>query len=308
MRTITRLEELSSETQPIVFTAGAFDGVHRGHQTVIQHAREIAGAIGGRVWALTFEPHPLRVLRPEKAPALITSTPHRLQLLRAQQLDGVAMLPFTPAFAAQEPEAFVEYVSAAVPALRAFVVGANWTFGNAARGNVALLTKLGGQLHFDVHAIRRVSWDGAPISSTRIRQAITEGRLDDVEAMLGRPFSIYGTVVHGTKVGRQLGFPTANVDPHCEVRPPPGIYACYTRIDGREYPSVAFLTAHPDPRKGPPDVVEVHVLDMSLDLYDQDVDVRFVQKLRDEAQFSEINELKAQIARDVAAARELIST
>lgn len=305
MRTITRLEDLGDETKPIVFAAGAFDGVHRGHQTVLRRALELAASLGGQAWALTFDPHPLKVLRPEKAPALLTSTPHRLQLLRAQRVDGVALLPFTAQFAAQEPEAFMEHMRATVPSLRAFVVGSNWTFGRAARGNVALLTQLGARLGFDVHAMQGVNWDGAPISSTRIRQAISAGQLEASEAMLGRPFSIYGTVVHGTKLGRQLGYPTANVDPHNEVRPPPGIYACRTRVEDREYPSAAFLTARPDPRKGPPDVVEVYLLDAALDLYDQDIDVSFIRKLRDEWKFDGLDALKKQIALDIDAVRQL---
>lgn len=305
MRTITRLEELADEATPIVFTAGAFDGVHRGHQAVFQRARERAAEIGARVWVLTFEPHPLKVLRPDRAPALLTSTPHRLQLLRGEKVEGVAMLPFTAAFAAQEPEEFIEYVSSTVPALRAFVVGSNWTFGRAARGDVHLLSELGKRLNFEVHTVPRVTWQGAPISSTRIRQAITEGRLDEAAEMLGRPFDIYGTVVHGAKIGRKLGFPTANVDPHNEVRPPPGIYAAVVRVDDVEYVAAAFLTAHPDLRKGPEDVIEVHLLDASLDLYDQDLNLRFVRKLRDEQKFESAEAAKAQIARDVAEVRAL---
>lgn len=307
MRTVTRLEELAGEPGPILFAAGAFDGVHLGHRAVIQRARELAGPAGGQVWVLTFDPHPLKLLRPDRAPALLTSTPHRLRLLRELDVAGVALLPFTHAFAAQEPEVFVEKLRATLPGLRAFVVGSNWTFGRAARGNVDLLAQFGARLGFDVHVMPGVEWGGAPISSTRIRQAVAAGRLEDAAAMLGRPFSIYGTVVHGTKLGRQLGYPTANVDPHNEVRPPPGIYACLTHVEGRAHPSAAFLTARPDPRKGPPDVVEVHLLDATLDLYDQDIDVQFVQKLRDEWTFDSLDALKAQIARDIEATRTALA-
>lgn len=303
MRTITRLEELAAVSRPIVFAAGAFDGVHRGHQSVLRQAQALAREAGGEAWVLTFDPHPLKLLRPDRAPALITSTPHRLQLLRGLGVDGVAMLPFTAAFAAQEPDAFIDHVRESVPALKAFVVGQNWTFGRQARGNTELLRELGRDRDFAVHVMEGLAWNGASISSTRIRNAIGTGALADAEAMLGRPFSIYGTVVHGTKVGRQLGYPTANVDPHNEVRPPAGIYACRTRVEDRSYPSAAFLTANPDPRKGPPDVVEVHLLDVTLDLYDQEIDVKFVMKLRDEWRFDSLDALKAQIALDVAAAR-----
>ena len=306
MRTLTRLEELAGETRPVVFAAGAFDGVHRGHQAVLARARELAIAVGGQAWVLTFDPHPLKVLRPDRAPALLTSTPHRLQLLRAQGVDGVALLPFSEEFSAQEPEAFIELVRTAVPSLNAFVVGANWTFGRRARGTVDLLRTLGAERRFRVEVMPGVEWGGRLVSSTRIRQAVAAGDLDSASAMLGRPFSIYGTVVHGTKLGRTLGYPTANVDPHNEVRPPPGIYACRTLVEDRAYASAAFLTAHPDPRKGPPDVVEVHLLDASLDLYDHDIDVQFVRKLRDEWTFDSLDALKAQIARDLEDTRRAL--
>ncbi len=307
MRTVTALEALNGATRPIVFAAGAFDGVHLGHQAVLAEARRRASALGGEAWALTFDPHPMKVLRPDRAPALITSTPHRLRLLAETGVDGVALLPFDAFFAEQEPEAFIARVCAAVPTLRAMVVGANWTFGRRARGNVDLLRALAAQHGFDVAAMAGLEWGGQPISSTRIRQAVASGDLAAARAMLGRPFSMYGTVVHGAKLGRVLGYPTANVDPHNEVRPPPGIYACWTRVEQRTYPSASFLTAHPDPRKGPPDVVEVHLLDATLDLYDHDIDVCFVSKLRDEERYDTLDALKAQIGRDLAAARAVLA-
>jgi riboflavin kinase/FMN adenylyltransferase len=186
------------------------------------------------------------------------------------------------------------------------VVGENWTFGRRARGNAALLRALAAQHGFDVAVMAGVEWGGLPISSTRIRQAVATGDLAAAQAMLGRPFSMYGTVVHGAKIGRALGYPTANVDPHNEVRPPPGIYACWTRVDQSTYPSAAFLAASPDPRKGPPDVVEVHLLDVTLDLYDRDIDVCFVKKLRDDVRYDSIDELKAQIARDIQETRAVL--
>lgn len=306
MRTLTRLEALSRHPRPIVFAAGAFDGVHLGHQAVLRRAREAADAVGGEAWVLTFDPHPLKVLRPDRAPALLTSTPHRLQLLRAHAVDGVVLLPFTTAFAEQDPRDFIAHVRATVPTLHAIVVGSNWTFGRGARGDVALLAELGAVLGFQAHVMEGVTYEAQPISSTRIRRAVANGDLTAAAAMLGRPFSIYGTVVHGTKIGRQLGYPTANVDPHNEVRPPPGIYACRTTVEGRSYKSAAFLTADPDPRKGPPDVVEVHLLDVTLDLYELDIDVQFVCKLRDEWRFDSLEALKKQITVDIEATRSVL--
>ena len=306
MRTVTRLEQLSGAAAPIVLAAGAFDGVHIGHREVIGQAQGLARALGGEAWVMTFDPHPLKILRPQSAPALLTSTPHKLQLLRDLGVDGCAVLAFTTHFAAVEPEPFLHDLRAAVPTLKAMVVGANWTFGHRARGNSAMLQRFGRTHGFDVQIVDGVVWSGEPVSSTRIRRAVAEGRLADATSMLGRPFSMYGTVIHGTKLGRQLGFPTANVDPHNEVRPPPGIYAVRASVEGATYAGAAFLTAHPDPRKGPPDMVEVHLIDQDLDLYDREMDVAFVQLLRDEWMFDSLDALKAQIALDVAQARALL--
>lgn len=303
MRTVTRLEDLGTERRPIVLAAGTFDGVHRGHGEVLARAQAHARAADGQAWVMTFDPHPLKVLKPSQAPALLTSLPHKLQLLRAAGVDGCAVLPFTGPFAAIEPEPFLEQVRRAVPSLRAMVVGANWTFGRGARGTTATLREAGPRLGFDVHLVPGVQWKGHPISSTRVRKAVTAGHLEEAAAMLGRPFSTYGTVIHGTRLGRQLGYPTANVDPHNEVRPPPGIYAVRTRVEERVYPGAAFLTAHPDPRKGPPDMVEVHLLDQQLDLYDREIEIFYVRRLRDEWKFDNLDELKAQIGRDVETAR-----
>ncbi|MCS6770755.1 MAG: riboflavin biosynthesis protein RibF [Kiritimatiellae bacterium] len=307
IRVVSSIRDTGTVDRPVVFAAGAFDGVHRGHQAVFRAAIDLAASCHGEAWALSFDPHPLKVLRPESAPPLITSTPHRLRLLAETGIRGVVLIPFNEAMASLEPESFIFAVREQTPRLHAFVVGENWTFGRRASGDVALLRKLGARFGFDVVAVPRVQWNGAPISSTRIRQAVREGDLAAAEAMLGRPFSMFGTVIHGAKIGRQLGYPTANVDPHNEVRPPPGVYACRTRVDGRVYPSAAFLAARPDPRKGPPDLVEVHLLDVSLDLYGRDIDVEFVKKLRDEWQFESVDVLKTQIARDCEEARAVLS-
>lgn len=303
MRTITNLDQLASARSPIVLAAGAFDGVHLGHREVISQAQGLARDAKGEAWVMTFDPHPLKILRPESAPALLTSTPHKLQLLHGLGVDGCAVLPFTHHFAAIEPEPFLRDLRRAVPTLRAMVVGSNWTFGHRARGTSDLLRRFGRENGFDVRIVDGVAWQGEPVSSTRIRRAVAEGRLDEATAMLGRPFSMYGTVIHGTKMGRQLGYPTANVDPHNEVRPPPGIYAVRATVEGATYAGAAFLTAHPDPRKGPPDVVEVHLIDQNLDLYDRDMDVAFVRHLRAEWTFNNLDALKTQIAVDIAQAR-----
>lgn len=306
MRTITRLEQLREDSRPVVLAAGAFDGVHVGHRVVIQRAIEHARAANGTAWVMTFEPHPLKLLRPEIAPPLITSTPHKLQLLRALGVDGCAVLPFTPALAAIEPELFIEDLCRTTPHLAAIVVGSNWTFGHRGRGDSKLLRELGKKHGFEVEIVEGVLLNEQPISSTRIRKAVAAGDLDEAARLLGRPFSMYGTVIHGAKLGRKLGYPTANVDPHNEARPPAGIYAVRMNVEGVVHPGAGFLTDHPDPAKGPPDVVEVHLIDRTLDLYGLDVEVFFEKRLRDEWRFENFDALKTQIARDVAQAREIL--
>ena len=303
MRTVTRLDQLQNETRPVVLAAGAFDGVHRGHRVVLERAMDHARRLGGSAWVMTFDPHPLKLLRPDSAPPLITSTPHKLQLMRAMGVDGCAVLPFTPSLAAVPAEPFIADLKRAIPQLAVLVVGANWTYGHHAEGNTRLLRTLADRHGFTADIVDGVTLGGDSISSTRIRKAVSGGHLDAAADLLGRPFSMYGTVIHGTKLGRQLGYPTANVDPHNEVRPPAGIYAVRMQVQGELHPGAAFLTDHPDPRKGPPDVVEVHLIDRTLDLYDLEVEVFFEKRLRDEWTFNGLDALKKQITLDVENAR-----
>ena len=307
MRTITRLDQLQTDARPVVLAAGAFDGVHRGHRVVLQRALDHAQRLHGTAWVMTFDPHPLKLLRPDIAPPLITSTPHKLQLLRALGLNGCAVLPFTPALAVMEPETFIAELKRDVPQLDTLVVGANWTFGHRAQGNTTLLRELADRHGFHADVVEGVSLKDQTISSTRIRKAVSAGHLDEAADLLGRPFSMYGTVIHGTQLGRQLGYPTANVDPHNEVRPPAGIYAVRMQVEGALHPGAAFLTDFPDPRKGPPDVVEVYLMDRTLDLYDLEVEVFFEKRLRDEWRFDNLDALKKQIALDVAHARAALN-
>lgn len=291
---------LRDARRPVVLAAGVFDGVHRGHVSVLDTALRDAAARNGDAWVLTFDPHPLRILHPPAAPAMLTSTPHKLMLLGRTGMAGCVVQPFTRELADLEPEAFIDRLCADVPTLAALVVGYNWTFGRRARGNVELLRQLAAPRGFAVHIVEGLQWNGEAISSTRIRNAVAAGRLDEAEAMLGRPFGIFGRVVHGKKFGRQLGFPTANVRPENEVRPPPGSYAVTAVTGGEAMPAAAYV-GHRDRGFGPE--IEVHVLDRSMDFYDRDMDVLFHRQLRPDAHFETFDALKAAIAGDVAAAR-----
>ena len=301
MRVLRQLDDLRTVPGPLVLAAGFFDGLHRGHQAVIAMARSAARTAGAQAWALTLDPHPLKILQPDRAPRLLTDPDHRLRLLAAQGLDGCLVLPFTRALADLEPAAFIAQLHAAAPGLHRIVVGPNWTFGHRARGTPALLRELAAGHGFAVTVADPVLSGGEPISSTRIRTAVQAGHLDQAADWLGRPFSVRGPVVAGRQVGRTYGFPTANVDAGGEVRPPPGIYAVRVQADGWTAGGAAYL----GPRA--PGVVEVHVLDRHDDLYGQTLEIAFRHRLRGHQDFAQPAELIAQIARDVAAARAWLS-
>jgi riboflavin kinase/FMN adenylyltransferase len=307
MRTLTSLESLAHETAPVVLAAGVFDGVHLGHQAVIAQAQGLARTAGGQAWVLTFDPHPLKILKPHAAPALLTSTPHKLQLLGAQRVEGCIVLPFTAKLAALEPETFIRQLHAAVPHLAGMVVGANWTFGHRARGDVGLLKALAAELGFAVAIVDGITWNGKVVSSTRIRHAVHAGHLQEAADMLGRPFSMFGTVVHGKKLGRALGFRTANVNPHNEVHPPPGIYAVRAVVQQRVYDAAAYLSNR-ESRVHAPGIVEVHIMDQDLNLYDSDMEILFIRQLRKDHAFTDPNELKAQIAMDIEEIRRILAS
>jgi riboflavin kinase/FMN adenylyltransferase len=301
MRVLHQFDELRDIRGPLVLAAGYFDGVHRGHQAVIKAARAAAVPAHAGTWVLTLDPHPLKVLRPETAPRLLTSTPHKLRLLEALGVDGCLILPFTPALAALTPMEFVDRLCAAAPSLARMVVGPNWTFGRGARGTPDTLQELAHVRGFAVTVAEPTRSDGHPISSSRIREALQSGRLDQAAGWLGRPFSVLGTVVRGRQLGRQLGFPTANVDAESEVRPPAGIYAVQVKAADWTAGGAAYL--------GPssPGVVEVHVLDRQDDLYGQELDVAFLHHLRAHQSFTRLTDLRDQIALDVQQARSLLA-
>jgi riboflavin kinase/FMN adenylyltransferase len=306
MKLLHELGGLRHERAPVFIAAGFFDGVHRGHQRVINAALDRARATGGAAWILTLDPHPLKVLAPAAAPLLLTTLPHKLTLLERLGSAGCIVLPFTPAVAAEDAEAFLRELAAALPRPAGLVVGANWTFGRAARGNVELLRQLGPSLGLEVQVIEPVFWSGAPISSTRVREQLLRGHMEAAACMLGHFFSLRGKVGRGKGYGRQLGFPTANLAPQGEVLPPPGVYATYAEIEGVRYLGAAF---RPDPQLhpefGPAELLEVYFLDAHLDLYDRELEVYLLAHLRPSSRFDSAEALRAQIVRDVAEVRRV---
>lgn len=301
------IAELARIPGPLHLAIGVFDGVHLGHQAVLRRAFDEAQRAGGAAVAVTFDPHPLRILRPESAPRLLTSTPHKLQLIRALGVASVLVIPFDREFAATPPEDFI-HALAACGRLREICVGHEWSFGKGRAGNLALLARLGGALGFAEVGVTPVTIDGEIVSSTLIRAAVESGDLARAERFLGRPYTILGTVVKGARLGTQLGFPTANLAAHNEQFPPNGVYAVAVRHGTAHLHGVANIGVRPTVTNASGErLLEVHLFDFAGDLYGGELEVSFTQFLRPEQKFSGLDALTAQIARDVRAAREIFS-
>ncbi|MBT3191144.1 MAG: bifunctional riboflavin kinase/FAD synthetase [Verrucomicrobia bacterium] len=310
MKLLRELSGLREHGKPITVAAGFFDGVHCGHRSVIEYAKDSARKHGGEAWILTFDQHPLKVVRPEIAPLMLTSTEHKVALLETCGVDGCILLPFTHEFATTPATEFAAWLLHCAPTLSEVVVGENWRFGADAGGTPALLRELGGEAGLTVTTLPPVVADGDTISSTRIRMEIMKGNLDHAAAMLGRPVSVLGTVVHGRAIGRTLGFPSANIDPHNEALPPLGVYAVQALVNNRFYDGVMNFGTRPtfDKEKTRTAILELHLLDFEGSIYDDSIEAYFIQQLRDEWYFATINELTDQITKDVEDAREILKS
>ncbi len=306
MRRARQLSDLAGGG-PVVLAIGVLDGVHLGHQRVLRAAVQRARGAGADAWALSFEPHPLAVLRPHQAPALITPEPLKSQRIAALGLDGLLVLPFTPELAACEPEMFIERLRRELPPLAAVTVGTNWRFGRGARGDAALLGALAERHGFELDVVPPVLVGGQPVSSTRIRRAVQDGDLRAAAELLGRPFSVLGAVEHGRRIGHALGFPTANVNALRNLHPPEGVFAVRARVQGREFGGAAYFGRRPTFEAVPHPVLEVHLFDVDLELYGLDMEVDFVEFLRKDRRFETEAALREQIAADVARARALVN-
>ena len=304
MKVFRTLAELAATNRPVSLAIGVFDGVHLGHQRVLNQARA-ARAADGLAVALTFDPHPLRVLRPDQAPVLLTSTAHKLALIEQLDIDACVLIHFDNAFAAITAEQFI----AQLAFCRHICVGTRFHFGHDRTGNPALLAQLAPRYGFTVTEIKPVLTPaGEMISSTAVRQHIFDGNLDRAATMLGRPFSILGTVVKGDGIGHQLGYPTANVypAPGGEAFPPDGVYLTRVTVAGQTLTGVINLGRRPTfTDRSHQRLLEVHLLDFNRDIYGQELEVTFLQKLRGEQKFATVGDLKIQIAADIATARQL---
>lgn len=294
---------------PSVVTVGFYDGVHRGHQAIIRRALRAARSRGVRAVALTFDRHPMRVVRPQEVPPLLMTHERRLATTAALGVDTVVALPFTEEVASLAPEAFVEHVLVGTLDAREVVVGTNFRFGARAAGDVGTLSALGGERGYEVDAVGLVTTGGAPISSTAIREHIGAGDVAWAARALGRAHLVEGVVGEGDRRGRELGVPTANVavDPAIQL-PAVGIYAGRVLLDdGSRVPAATSIGRRPT-FGGDAVTVEAHLIDWDGDLYGRQVAVEVRHRLRDEERFTDAEALVAQMRRDVADARRLLGT
>lgn len=310
MELIEDIEEITGPFPNAVVTIGNFDGVHTGHQALFAVVARKAKSINGTAIAITFEPHPIRVLKQNGLPPLITIYEQKVELIAQMELDILVCIRFTPEFAALSAESFVKDLLVERIGMKAIVVGEDYTFGKNREGNLSLLKEYSKHLDFEVIAVGQVQAADSiteRISSTKIRDLILEGDVETARTLLGRNYQIRGVVVKGrSRGGQQLGFPTANIKMQDELCPKSGTYAVTVGCGERSYPGVANIGYSPT-FADHIFTIEVHLINFNGDLYGKQLRVNFVKRLRDEKRFETLPELSAQIKKDIEQARKAIS-
>jgi riboflavin kinase/FMN adenylyltransferase len=291
---------------PTHLTIGSFDGMHRGHRALIEAMQEAAHADGAACGLLTFHPHPRAVLFPDRPVASINSLAERLKLYALAGLDFTIVHPFTRRTAQTEPEDFMDMLKEHL-ALTSLWIGPDFALGKDRRGDVAFLRAYGEKIGVAVHTTPEFHWEGVPVRSSRIRNAIARGNIEWAGVWLSRYFTISGVIVYGDQRGRTLGFPTANISiSQNRVHPANGVYAAWAEVEGRRFPAVVNIGVRPTVDGGHR-TIEAHIIDFDEDIYGRCLALSFVARLRDEMKFSGLDALKAQIARDKALAAWLLA-
>lgn len=295
--------------QSPVITIGTFDGVHQGHYAILEKVRQHAKRIGGESILLTFEPHPRKLIFPGQPIRILTPLDKKIELVSNAGIRHVVVVPFTKDFACLSAREYVTdfLVSLFHPA--AIVIGYDHHFGNDRKGNIDLLKELQGDYGFEVVEIPAQLIEDATVSSTKIRNAITAGHVGEASSMLGRHYTLAGRVVKGAQIGRTIGYPTANIVPHDaeQIVPCNGVYAVNVVHEGKTYPAMLNIGYRPTVSQDVVLHIEAHLFDFSGNLYDADVEIAFVQRLRDEQKFGSLEELKAQLRKDDDAARRILT-
>lgn len=306
MEIVRHIENRSLSLAKPILTLGNFDGIHLGHQALLQRVVQDAKSQGGRSVVLTFEPHPLKILAPERAPRLILTHKDKMHLLQSLGVDVVIIQRFNAAFANVQAAEFVRRYLIDRLKVHKMWVGKDLKFGKDRKGRVEDLIRWGTEGGFEVGVIEAVEVKGKRVSSSGIRELIERGVVDEVHRFLGRYHFVSGRVVPGHRRGRHLGFPTANIVSRTEVRPPDGIYATLIQVGDRRWPSVTNVGMNPTFGDGPR-TIESYIFDFRGDLYGQPVRLFFVKRLREEKKFPSSDLLVEQMKDDVLSAREILS-
>ncbi|HCL96597.1 MAG TPA: bifunctional riboflavin kinase/FAD synthetase [Verrucomicrobiales bacterium] len=308
VHTVYQFDDLGSIQAPLHLALGVFDGVHIGHQAVIQSAVDAASLDAGVAGVLTFDPHPIQLLAPSVAPQrILASLDHKRDLLAEFGVELLVVIPFTREFAERDAHDFLASIVSNTTQLSSLSIGEDWRFGKDRRGDTQLLQEFGEKHEVKISSLPPVMLEGERVSSTRIRQAIRDGNLEAASSMLGRPYTVLGTVIEGEKTGRTLGHPTANLKVYNEQLPCNGVWAVNCVIgDGETHLGAANLGVRPsidgsDKKR----LLEVHLIDFEGDIYGQDMEVTFLQLIRNEQKFESLDALKDQITKDVSFCKKL---
>ena len=303
MKQLSQANDLNNN-QKVCLAIGMFDGVHLGHQKVLQNAINAASQSNAISVAVTFDQHPASIISPKNAPSLIQTQAQRNRSIELLGVDAILIIKFNEAFSRKTGKSFIQELAQGFGSIHSISVGNDFMFGHNRDGNFQLLQKLSQELNFLTYGLQPVKLNGQIVSSTRIRSALINGKIDDAKQMLGRKFSIEGPVVKGDGKGRKIGFPTANIDTKNLILPPNGVYASYTKFNGKTHKSLLNIGVRPTIIKPNPSIqVEAHILKFNENIYDQVIDIELIEKLRNEMKFESIEELKKQISCDIENAK-----
>ena len=306
MNLIEQAGQLDTRGRKTCLAIGVFDGVHLGHQQIIRQTIADARQHNSLAVVVTFDRHPSTIVAPDRVPPLIYSQAQKIRAIESLGADTLLVIRFDKEFSQQTGEQFIRSLARDLGSIQSVCVGADFVFGHKRSGNVTQLKTLGVELGFHVHGLAAVALDGQTVSSTRIREAIHADDFDAASQMLGRAYSIAGKIIHGDQLGHKLGFPTANLDTAGMILPTNGVYAAQATVAGRTHRAVLNIGCRPSVANPTPEIrMEVHLLDFSGDIYGQELEVVFVERLRSEQKFPSLDALREQIQRDIANARKL---
>lgn len=306
MLLITDLSRITTPFTNSVITLGNFDGIHLGHQELVRMVMKRAQEIRGQSMVVTFRPHPLKVLAPEKCPPLISIYEEKIELFRKLGIDVLVKIPFSLHFAEMSPRDFVRKILCDLLGLKEIFVGYNYRFGRGREGTTQTLRAMGEEFNFRVNEVKQIALKSEVISSTRIRQLLTAGEVEHAAELLGRPYAITGIVIRGDSRGKTLGFPTANIASKHAIVPANGVYAVKLSARDTCYSGVVNIGVRPT-FETKSLAIEVHVFDFNEDLYGEEVTIYFIRKIREERKFETSEALIGQISRDIRAAREILA-